>query len=462
MAAQLKLREQARNEGATLSTLDLYANAAGFTIARGGWSPGVIPDGAVSIEEVITLHVFGSSHDDLATKVQNLKAKILAVAHRARTVSPIYEMWVIDQLPNETGARKASLFDARFEVRDSLHGPTVSPGNHIQECSLILVRGHWSADRSRLQPSGLSTLGGSDNYGVIPGDVPARLSILRWVGENGGGGPFYEFWTGFRTSRFGTVANFVPVWECEDGTLGTDASVDAASEVNTASPGGGSGAYVEVASGGTETMTTRLTINVEDVTANYGDQGGTFAVVLRAKVVGATTWRVRLLDGYTPSSNLRTRDRVEVTKTSWFCLSLGTVTIPPVGLPLPSRLRKYGLVLQAELTAGSGNLLLDAFVPVPMDEGFIHATGGQTQYSGGDTRPSEVRQFPDLTYDGVAIVNDIPVDALVINPEQPYGLPVGDGTLYVVAQREASHVLADTIGMDIFYVRQWALLRGSE
>jgi len=464
MAAVLKLSKVGYG-GVESNSLNLYANAAGFSIAGDGWIPKVMHQNDTMAEEVITLRVIGSSHNDLATKIQNMAAKLLEVVQDAEDISSQYNVWLVDQLTNETNARRAFIFDARIETGDSLHGPLTDPGNHIAECRLVLQRGHWeeSALSSTGTLSGISTLGGDDNYATITGDIPARIDELEYRGEDGGGGPLYEFWTGFRTPRFGTVANFVPVWECEDGTNGTDASDDAVSEPNTASPGSGSGAYVEIDFSGDESLVTRFTVEVEDVTANYGDQGGTFAVLLRTKVGSNTTCRVRLLDGFSSASDWRTQSRVVVDAENWFMYALGTVTIPParINYSISSYLSKYALRLQAERVSGSGSLLCDCFVLVPMSEGFVHVTGGATQYVAADDRPSIVKYFPNGDVTGVALTGGVPVCSLSVDMQR-FGLPVGVGTLYLVAQRSTQQILSDTLTVVIDYGERWLMLRGSE
>ena len=465
MAAQLKLSRQDYDGGSEISSLDLYGNTAGFTVAMNGWKRKVIPPRELSVTEVIIIRVSGTSHDNLAVRIQNLSSKLLQVLQHSEDVATQQDVWLIDQITNETGARKAFIFDFQFEVGD-MHSPPVSPGNFISNCKLAITRGHWERDATptTLTSSGLSTLGGSDNYGTIVGDIPARLQVLNWLGDDGGGGPMYEFWTGFRTNRYGTVANFVPVWECEDGVLGTDASDDVTSEVNTASPGGGSGAYTEVDFASDETLVTRVTVSIENVTANSDDQRGVFAVLCRAKVDASTTCRMRLLDGFiaAPIEYWRTRDRVVVSANDWFMFPLGTVTIPPaLGFTSADVLDSFALRIQAERTSGSGSLLLDALVLVPMSEGFIHVKGSLTTYVAGDTRAAEIKHFPDGSMYGKSYFSGRPRSTLEVEP-QNYGLPVGNGTLYLVAQEEAEHVLANTLDMSIDYVPRWSLFRGAE
>jgi hypothetical protein len=449
--------------GSQVDALNLYADAAGFSVAHGGWAPKVMSSHDTECAEVMMLIVEGSSHDDLATKLQNLAAKALEIQQHADDIATQQNVWLKVQLTNETSARMAFISEARVDIKDSLMGPPVSPGNFLSKCQLALVRGHWERDAVVVATSDdVDSIGGSDNYATVVGDLPARLRVLRFRGDVSGGGPLYEFWMGFRTSRLGTVANFVPIWECEDGTMGTDASIDNTSEVNTASPGGGAGEFVEVDFATETELDDRVTIEIEDVTANYGDQRGNFAILARMKVDAHTVCRVRLLDGFSSSDEWRTQSRIVISNTNWLVQTLGTVTIPPTrGFPVTGNLRKYALRLEAERVSGSGNLKIDCVSPVPMSEGFIHITGSAVQYVGGDTRNAEVRLFPDYAISGNAWAGGYPVSTLNIETQR-YGLPVGSGTLFLIAQRETQSILADFCNIEMRYVPRWLTLRGAE
>lgn len=464
MAAQVKLVRQTYDGGSDLSSLDLYANAAGFGLARNGWSPQVMAPNDKAIVETMTLLVKGSSHNDLATKLQNLAVKALEIQQDIEDIPTQQHVWLRAQLADESGARKAYISQIGIDIREALWGPPVSPGNFIRHCQLAVTRGHWERDTvpNILSLNSVGTLGGSGNYGTIVGDLPARIRILSFVGDVGGGGPLYELWAGFRTSRLGTVANFVPVWECEDGTLGTDASVDSTSEVNTASPGSGSGKFVEVDFSSSESLVTRLTVEVEDVTANADDQRGTFAVLVRAKVGASTTCRMRLLDGFSSSDDWRTQSRVVLSNTDWFMHALGTVVIPPtLGLSSGAHLVKFSLRLQAERISGSGSLKVDCFVLMPLSEGFVHVAKAAVQYSGGQTWSARVHQFPDYSIVGISWGPSGPIANLDVDLQR-YGLPVGAGMLFLLAQRETQQILTDTCDLQIYHIPRWLMLRGSE
>lgn len=463
MAAQIALVRLAYDGGSAVSTLNLYANAAGYSLAGKGWAQKVMSPSDTECAEVMTLLVDGTSHDDLATKLQNLAAKIVEIQQHVEDTPTQQSVWLKVQLTDESNPRMAFISEAEVDLGDSLMGPPVSPGDFLSSCRLALVRGHWERDATVVATSDdVDSVGGSDDYATVVGDIPARLRILRFKGDVTGGGPLHEFWMGFRTSRLGTPANFVPVWECEDGALGNDATIDSASEVNTASPGGGVGKFVEVDFATETGLVNRLTVEVEDVTTDYGDQRGKFVVLLRTKVDAATVCRIRLLDGFSASTDWRVQSRVVVSNTAWHMQALGSVTVPPTrGFPVTGNLRKYALRLEAERVSGSGSLKFDCLLLVPASEGFIHVTGGEVQYVGGDTRNAEVRFFPDSAVSGNAWAGGYPVSTLDIETRQ-YGLPVGSGTLFLVAQRQAQSVLADYCNIEMRYVPRWLTLRGAE
>lgn len=464
MAAQVALIKLTYDGGSQVDALNLYANAAGYAVAHGGWATKVMSPNDKECAEAMTLIVRGTTHDDLATKLQNLAAKVLEIQQHADDVATQQNVWLKVQLTDETAARMAFISEARVNIQDSLMGPPVSPGNFLSKCQLALVRGHWERDAAvTVTSANVDSIGGSDAYATVVGDIPARIRSLQFQGDVSGGGPMYEFWMGFRTARLGTPVNFVPVWEAEDGTVdGADTSIDSSSEVNTASPGSGSGAYVETTFNTQSGLVRRFVIEVNDVTANYGDHRGTFAVLMRAKVGASTVCRARIREGFKSAANWETKDRVTVSSTGWFIQSLGTVTIPPTrGFPTSSDIMNYTLRFEAERVSGSGSLMVDCLLLVPISEGFVHLTGGNVLQAGADVRYAEVLMFPDGAIAGNAWENSNPIATLDIDIQR-YGLPVGTGTLFMVAQRETQSYLADYCDIQIKYIPRWLTLRGSE
>jgi hypothetical protein len=459
MAAQVKLIEWRDLGVSAASTLDLYGFNSGFSLQRGGWLPAIAGDDDRTVIETLNLWIKGTSHDNLAAVLQNLDAMIRKAAYY-NSAPDQYAIWLRTQLPNESGERQTLIRAARGELGSDLHSPPVSPGDLIRNYTLILERMPWWEDDTYLTGLGfgatVDSLGGVDAYNAIVGDMPARIAILQ-VSAGASGYTLTELWIGFKSSRYGTPGDFEPVWECEDGTLTNNTS--------SQSDGTASGGYMAQCTFATATMCDRVLISVDDVvasSADYRDQRGSYIVLLRAKVDASTTARVQLLDGISAHTNasFRTQSRVPIESTSWYLYELGTVDIPPgKNNYVPDNfLSEYTLKIQAERTAGSGDLYMDALVLIPT-EGAIHVDNAMIYY--GDyiliVMAHPTGAVTGWTFD----TTNIPKLAADVHPIN-FSLPVGAGVAIVAAQRETSHVLTDSVIMNPFPIGRWRTLRGSE
>lgn len=460
MAAQVKL-VRSRDFVGDISSLSLYDNEEGYSLAWDGWEPTIAADDDLRVAEVLTLQVTGSDHDDLADKLKALDDKIQEVGWY-KNGSECYGIWLRTQLLNETYARQVLITKASGELGSPMFNPPVSPGSYLGQYQLALERmPYWEPTIHKVYGAvGVDCLGGTYDYttyggspGAVAGNEPARIAYLIFRGVNGGGGPLYEFWLGFRTDRFGERANFVPTWECEDGTL-----TNSTSEVADATASGGSKVQCTF---GDESMLPRVTVKVEDVTTDYTDQRGIFNILLRAKLTAAGTCRVRLLDGLSSADSWRTQSRVTISSESWKLYELGTVVIPSArGRYTSSFMRKCALRIEAERTSGSGNLELDCSVPIPSAEGALHVEGGAVHYVLGDRRPIYVLTHPAGEMDAWSYSGGFPVKSVTCNPEN-YGLPTGAGLLVLAGQRETEHVLDECATLSMQIYNHYRTLQGS-
>jgi hypothetical protein len=295
----------------------------------------------------------------------------------------------------------------------------------------------------------------------IVGDAPARIHRLKLTSTTTN--TLDRFWVGLRSeNKHAGLSLFEPIWECEDGTVGTNAQV-----VNdsTASPGGGGNTKVTVTPG-TAADSKRLDITVFDVAGIAADeQYGQFLWLLRMKV-GLGTWNVYLrwgYDGMADADFVQGR-KVQISSTSWEYYEMGIQSIPlrnlqaigldSVGEALDVR---YQVQVWGEQTVGSGILHLDCLCLIPVDEGFLKISGA------------------GLTMDYACLVGCGPrglFDVVsnnflrpAISPHRFY-LPVGDGRMYITYAQASASVLTDTITVNGFdagaYYPRWAMLRGAE
>jgi len=307
------------------------------------------------------------------------------------------------------------------------------------------------------------------------GDVPARVNGLA-IRCATAAVTLRRFWMGIRSAtRHGAtgVTDFLPVWECEDGTFGGDVSEDAATEVNTASPGGGSGSYLEVVENVTDwdDGDFHLVMNMNMISAGYAatasDGFGRFIWLLRTKVT-AGTWQVRLRAGYSTAQSYY--DPAEVSNTSWDYKQVAVCSIPPRNLQaiasdviVSDAELNFMIYLYAQRTAGAGDLYVDCFCLIPVDEGslVVPSTYALT------TTDTVIGEGPSESAQVVAHIGTINFFNAAFENED-FRLPPGDGRVICTYARLSSSVLTDQIefadpaDVTSIYTERWTALRGAE
>src|SRR3990167_782933 len=451
---------------ADVDSLSLLSYTDGFQLAEDGWRQAVAGYGDERVAEALTLRVSAASHDLLAVALQNLDAKVQQIDWHRDEVEP-YGIWLRTNLRNEGGAggalRQALVTAAR---RSALTAFSYSADNQslIAEYGLALERTPWWEDTTvgTKSATAVNCVGGTAGFSAVLGDVPARLALVSFRGVSGVTGPLTKFWLGFRTARLGTVANFQSYWSLRKGALFGSDTTGGTSNVDTEAKDG----YKAVCTFGTvATLLERVRIRVTDVTANPGDQRGSYAVLLRAKNTAAGTTRVRLKDGlYNSCNNLHSR--VLISSTSYQYYELGTVQIPSPGRYVAgvNMMTAYAMAIDAERVSGTPSLDLAELVLIPTTEGFVASDtgGGGVEYVAADERPLYVQHRPEGRID--AIYNSGSIPQYLGSPTLVGGLPnhSAGGILVVAGQRLASSVLADTVSLTLKVSRRGAQLRGAE
>lgn len=456
MAAQLKLVRR-DDFVSDVDSLSLLSYTDGIELAQGGWVPHVAAPSDLSVWEAMTLRLRGTSHDNLSAKAQGIDQKIKEMGWY-KDQAERYGVWLRAQLANETGARQALVLDAKPQLKSSLYTPAVLNKNQINEYLLALERTPWWEDTSHVTQnlSAINSVGGTAAYTNVDGDVPARMALVSFRGNSGGGGPLYKFWLGIRSTRFGTPGNFVPHWSANLGNLGTDSSTAADSSTV-------SGTRVQCDFATVATMATRVNIACDQVSpSNYNDQRGQFLVLLRAKLSAAGTVRVRLADGFTSNASPRAQGRVVITDTAYLYYPLGTVQIPSPGRLFAgtNSMKDYTLYIQAERTSGSASLYIDGLTLIPKNEGFVYAENGAVQFVASDERPLQVYHRPDGGVDSVNYFGGLELNVGV--PQVMGGIPPGTGIVVLAGQRQTVSFTNETINLTLQYYERWATLRGAE
>lgn len=470
MAFQVKLVLRLDESSGDLVTLNLdgYTAGNGFDVMEQGWTPSVGSMEESTVPEVIRVRVKGATQDALAAQIQALEDMARWCRNYRNNEVDRSGVWLRAQLDTETGARQALVVSMRHRPISSITSSTVRGSVFIQEYAIELERAPWWEQVTTYKTydmDNIDCLGGTYTWsglaaGAMTGDMAARIGYANFLCR--AGGPIARVWAGFRSTRYGTIANFQPYWDCAGKTFGADtadqADVTARNATNCARC-----TFVTVT-----TMARRVTIKISDVTANVSDQRGSFTVLLRAKVSAAGAVRVRLGDGYymtaSPSSSqYRVQSRVTISNTSWDLYDLGQVNIPRPGHGYlgSANMQNFSLGIDAELVSGGVSLDMDTLILIPSNEGMIYFDGADIDTAGGVNSFVAIETQPDGRV--VALDYDSGYAQLNLNARINGGVPIGTGIIVLAAARSASSVLADA--MDITLVQthpRWAVLRGAE
>lgn len=442
-----------------VSTLSLAGYTAGFDLAEKGWAPTVPQQGDERLLETIRLRAAGASIDGLAAYEQALRDYLREMHHESLEDTHKYEVWVRVQAEGETLARQAMITGWRLQSSSEFAFPARFKFT-LPQYQMALERTAWWEDTAATTYTcnNMNLVGGMASYGAVYGDTWARLAQIK-VGSDVGAPE--KIWMGFRSERFGTAANFQPVWNLRLGhTFGTDTTGGITNADVTAQDG-----FKVITTFATDaTLVSRVKIVVDNVTANEADQRGRFLVLLRCKVGAATVCRVRMKDGFRYASNFRTQSRVVVSDTDWNVYELGTVQIPSPGhLQASGTFVNYQIDIEAERVSGANALDLDCLIMIPIAEGWAYGEEAAIN-------PASSNDYYILSRAGGQKVS-MTVNAgsgTVYYPGVPRvegGLPVGStGYVVMAGGRVTAGGVATSAQVDVVMTayHRWAHLRGAE
>lgn len=456
------------------------------------WEPAVATptgDGSIPgyVVDVLPVIITPSSDDDLALEMQKLHALAKRAAEYWADDNQTTPVWFHRQLTAETGAARTLVRQIDFDV-DTRFGSWIDACPPVTDGRLgnVAITHHpcWEKT-SAVAASGTenaSVLGGAIDYTDVVGDFAARPYYIRWYGGDVGA-VFQYIWMGFRSdARTGSIADaskFVALWECEDGSAGTNA---ATADVADGSPTGGGGAdnVMRVAwGGGTTTWANRWSMSIaQQITSTGGTSPddipayfGTFLVLLRAKVdagIAQVRTQLRGLGALTSVYG----PIVDVSATSWTIYNLGTVTLPmrdrkaiPIALLAASLDDDEVISIWARQKSGTTTALdFDCCVLLPIDEYFVLignvgvTTGPIDAYMGVDPTDRWAGISVDTSTDPDRIQDVCPMS--VAGP----GIPVGDGRAFVCVANAslAAPAYNDNIDVLISTYPRWLSLSGAE
>lgn len=457
MARQLKL-VRLDDFISDIDSIDLFAG--GYSLAEDGYTPMVAPLGATSVHEVITLKIQGSSKDNLATLIQAVDAKIKQVQWWLDDPGiERYQVWLRVQQDNETYARQAQILNILPPDKIRVFQPEEYNNNYIGEYSIGIERTpFWEgATANEVSKESLNVIGGSVALSAaVLGDVPARMLRFR-INPHASSNNLSTFWAGFKTSRFGTAANFVPVWSLPDKSFDADTSAVSDSSAY-------SGTRLKTTFAIVATMKGRTYVSASDASPTHADdQRGTFLVLLRAKMSDTSISRARIAYSFNLTFPVY-RSRQVISGTAWKFYEMGVVKNPPTRIYNYHNLATFSIEVDAERISGTGELHLDCLVLIPIDDGALKVTTGLSLSAAADQKAA-IFQAADDSLTAIVELNGVdPLYTALAAAQNGWGLPT-DATapLAVVAGNEATAgcIKGGLIDIAYTYITRWRTLRGN-
>lgn len=459
------------------------AGTAGWHLTN--WIPGVSVGGK-TVQETFTAQIKQTTHDLLITELQKLDDVIAWVDTYRYDETYETPSWLHASMDAETGERRAWIRSITYEPLTDPLAVAGYAARNSGKFRVTIERGDWERDSHRDLPYGNPSAAASILYdytaaGVavgahdVAGDIPARLVFEFTCASSDV--TIDKIWCGIRSDNklgaSGDATNFANIWECEDGSnvgAGPTVADDAVTEVNTASPGGGSGAYVHGTPSADDTWEKYFHIRLGDVTANYTDNFGAFTWLLRGKIEAGSTYEVQLRWGYTTmaDADFVRGPIVEMTNTNWEYIDLGYHSLPmrdrqvlPPGAGSDEQYACIQVWAQRTVSGDDEKILFDCLCPIPVDEGFLFASGlGLTQNSDCWFGEGPQGRVAAIAYSSASAHKSPEFDS------HNFRLPPGDGRMVIVYARSDQSVFTDLIAISEAdsgeYYERWLCLRGSE
>lgn len=476
MARQLKL-VRLDDFIADVDDIDLLAD--GFDLAVDGYLPAVAPIGAKSVNEVITLKLQGTSKDDLAAMTQEIDEKIKQVQWwiEAPGVEK-YQIWLRAQLDNETYPRQAQVLNIRPPDKVRVYNPPEINANWIGEYQIGIERTpFWeqaSTGLSEETHTGIVSVGGMTALSnPVVGDVAARLLNFNALASSSGSGTkeLDDFWVGIKTDRFGTPANFEPRWLLHDAsTLASDTT----SQADAAAYDGNTLVCDFSYTGGGFTpiyLLPRATMQIKDAVADsgkYGDQRGSYQVLLRAKTSSDTkTVMVRMAYGYANASGViyvpNYRSLTPVTGTDYVFYDLGVARFPPNRSYPGALFDNIAIELDAEKNpADVISLYMDCLVLIPIDDAFVKMTTAKSHIT--TAIKLQAYQWADNSLSGYVENSGVIYNPVIFEGANKWGMPLSGTAAQIIMAAQAWNKSdkLDKINIGLTYLKRWRTLRGNE
>lgn len=444
--------------------LNLLDFVQGITLAEGGWVPQIATGDQATVTETLTFRAKATSHDDFASRITQILDDWKIKIAWSQDYTQRQFVWLNARWKSETNIRRAVVYklDYSFGNESSPFGVYVRDDSFAPTLTIVIVRGaYWeSPDQVLLANSvNINMTGGTDlleasgiDY-VVVGDVPSRIydtfflysASLRYV------------WAGFRASRNGVLANFVPAWDLFHASYLLATSSDTVVAADATTRNGVSAVFITFAS--TAALATRVRINVADITANKEDQRGTYVCLMRARIPSGTA-RARISSGFGNASYSNAyfiNPRVTISGSSWFLYNMGILRLPAINRQaggFNDVMAQAAVIIDAERVTGSSNLVLDCLILIPYNDAYMEFDTGNNS---ADASVYVNADFTTAAYDS----NTIQAASIQQNA---WGMPANNEAplLVLAGQTATAHVLTTTTALSAFVTPRWRTLRGNE
>jgi hypothetical protein len=428
------------------NTVYFIGGSSELKLGAGGWNTESISE--EFIWETIELI---SDNTDATVRAEKKKLDLLLYKARLFNSNPLSSVpvWLYFNADGESAKRSLVLDGSTKILSDNIYSPLM--GVDSIKVNAAIKRKHiWeNTSATNVSTTGLNVLGGS---WLVSNDAGTENQRIESAFIKGVTAAKDQYWVGFRPIYEGTTG-FVPLWECEDGINGTDASdaVDA-----TASGGN----RVDVSFTTTATLANRLEIRVDDIgVSNLDDFVGKYQILGRFKLdAGSTQIRVQLRAGlyYLYDSNTVVQDTIIDGETSWHLYELGEVQFPPMGNRdgnPDTWVRWMTLSIWAERLSTTGSLWLDALILIPSDH-FFSSKADATPAGGG------VDVYTNALDEQYAVGNALADARGNIDPSfTNWEYPIGGGLLVIAAQKNSDSTLTGTLNVELNLVPRWQSYR---
>lgn len=451
MARVLRLADAAQSD-----TIDLLAGT--FRLESGSWQ--LSGEGT----ETMSLVATAASEKAVANAVQEFDELLKKAGEYHGDLVEGTSYWLEMNAATES-ARRSLLYGGQYRVQSGVgYGPLFEQ----YAGKMVLSLDHhplWENTSYSTKTSSALAIGDPWVIAAIEGTEPARIRRTK-ITNTSASGWHYTYWLGLRPTYEGTT-DFIARWELEDGTLGTDASVDSTTDPNGASPGATAGKFVKVTFATATALTRRISVKVDDVIGagtNYNHFHGEYQVLLRYQLSAAGTCGIEMRTGYATANltNYRACNPQYVTGTGgWYLQEMGTVTIPAEGgwYGQDADYAKYFTIeFAAEQVSGTPNLYLDCLILVPtkhfakIDNCYVEG-GVATDYA-------ELWTHEDDSKTAISYSSSKPIIDVSKEDCDTWYLPRQGSVLVAVGARQnKAHTFADTVTLVLDYFPRYRSYR---